>query len=73
MENKLTMHVNTFNERVRAMNQLHKTELRLTAVEANSLLSDIFAVLAEVTRLQAELNTEQDTVVEVVMDGGGFK
>jgi len=73
MENKLTHHVNTFNERVRTMNQLHKQELRLTSVEANSLLSDIFSILAAVTRLESELNNSQDQVVEVVVDGGGFK
>jgi len=51
MENNLAYHVQMFNDRVRAMNQTHKTELRLTAVEANNLLSDIFAVLAQNTSL----------------------
>lgn len=73
MESKLTHHITVFNDRVRAMNQMHKQELRLTAVEANNVLSDIFAVLAEATRLQAEISGSQDRVVEVVMDGGGFK
>ena len=73
MESKLTHHIGVFNDRVRAMNQLNKPELRLTAVEANNLLSDVTAVLAEVTRLQALITGAQDTVVEVVMDGGGFK
>jgi hypothetical protein len=73
MENKFTHHITVFNDRVRAMNQMNKTELRLTSVEANNLLSDVFAVLAEATRLQAEISGSQDRVVEVVMDGGGFK
>ena len=73
MENNLTYHVSAFNDRVRGMNQTHKTELRMTAVEANNLLSDIFAVLAQVSSLQAQLDAAESTVVEVVMDGGGFK
>jgi hypothetical protein len=62
-----------FNDRVRAMNQTHKTELRLTAVEANNLLSDIFAVLAQNTSFANQLEQTNNTSVEVVMDGGGFK
>jgi hypothetical protein len=73
MENKLTLHVSAFNDRVKAMNQLKNTELRMTSVDANNLLSDIFAVLAEVTRLQAKLSATDNEVVEVIMDGGGFK
>ena len=73
METKLTHHITMFNERVRAMNQMNRTELRLTAVEANNVLSDIFSVLAEATRLQAEINQGQTNVIEVTMDGGGFK
>jgi hypothetical protein len=73
METKLTHHITMFNERVRAMNQMNRTELRLTAVEANNVLSDIFSVLVEATRLQAEINQGQTDVIQVTMDGGGFK
>jgi len=73
METKLTHHITMFNERVRAMNQMNRTELRLTAVEANNVLSDIFSVLAEATRLQAEINQGQTDVIQVTMEGGGFK
>ena len=73
MANNLAYHVQMFNDRVRAMNQTHKTELRLTAVEANNLLSDIFAVLAQNTSLVHQLEQAGNTSVEVVMDGGGFK
>jgi (p)ppGpp synthase/HD superfamily hydrolase len=73
MENNLAYHVQMFNDRVRAMNQTHKTELRLTAVDANNLLSDIFAVLAQNTSLVQQLEQAGNASVEVVMDGGGFK
>ena len=73
MENNLTYHVSMLNDRVRSMNQTRKPDLRLTAVEANNLLSDIVAILAQVSSLQAKLDAAENTVVEVVMDGGGFK
>ena len=73
MTNTLTYHINLYNDRVRAMNQTNKTELRLTAVEANNLLSDITSVLAQVIHLQDQLENANNHVVQVVMDGGGFK
>jgi len=73
MASNLTYHVSTFNDRVRAMNQTNKTELRMTAVEANNLLSDIVAILAQVSALTERLDQADTQVVEVVMDGGGFK
>ena len=73
MDNKLTMHMSTFNDRVRAMNQMNKPNLSLTAVEANNLLSDIFAVLAQVTELSQAITNSSESVVEVQVNGGGFK
>ena len=69
----LTYYISMFNDRVRAMNQTHKTDLRLTSVEANNLLSDIVSVLTQVSVLQKNLDAETTETVEVVMDGGGFK
>ena len=73
MDNNLAYHVQMFNDRVRAMNQTNKSELRLTAVEANNVLSDIFAILAQTNSLVQQLEQAGNTTVEVVMDGGGFK
>lgn len=67
------MHISNFNDRVKGMNQLKNTELRLTSVEANNLHSDIFALLAQISRLQSQLDDGQSQVTQVVMDGGGFK
>lgn len=68
-----TYHISAFNDRVRAMNQTHKTEVRLTAVEANNLLADITALLAQVASIKQQLDAADTKIVEVVMDGGGFK
>ena len=68
-----TFHISLLNDRVRAMNQTHKTELRLTAVEANNLLGDIVTLLAQVASVKKQLDDASSEIVEVVMDGGGFK
>lgn len=68
-----TYHVNMFNDRLRSMNQTRAAELRMTSVEANNLMSDIVSLLAQVSDLSAQLTTANNTTVEVVMDGGGFK
>jgi len=73
MATNLTMHISNFNDRVKGMNQLRHTELRLTSVEVNNLHSDIFALLAQISRLQSQLDDGQSQVTQVVMDGGGFK
>jgi hypothetical protein len=69
----LTLHISSFNDRVKGMNQMRATELRLTSVEANNLLGDIFAVLAQVSRLSNQLEQSSGNTTEIVMDGGGFK
>lgn len=69
----LTLAMSSFNDRVKAMNQMKQQELKLTATEASNLLSDMFAVLAQVSRLEDQLAQSGSNVVNVVMDGGGFK
>jgi hypothetical protein len=73
MENKFTLHISAFNDRVRAMNQLKQNDLRLTATEANNLQADILAVLAQAARLSAEVSTGATETTEIRLDGGGFK
>ena len=69
----LSIHIKNFNERVKAMNQTHSRELTMSANDARNLHADVFAVLAMVTELTYKLENMQETTVEVVMDGGGFK
>ena len=69
----LTLAMTSFSDKVIAMNQMRQPELRLTAVEDSNLLSDMFSVLAQVSRLEAELDRSSTNIAEVVMDGGGFK
>lgn len=72
MENNLSIHVQMFNDRVRAMNQTQKRELILSAAEARNLHTDIFDLLARITELSNKDTSAAETLT-VVMDGGGFK
>jgi hypothetical protein len=69
----VSIHIKNFNDRVKAMNQTHSRELVLTAQDARSLHADIFAVLALVTDLTAKLEVGGEQIVQINMDGGGFK
>jgi hypothetical protein len=73
MTNNYGLHIRKFNERVSAMTQTRAQNLILTTAEANSLQSDIFALLAHVADLSQQLNSNVEKPIEVVMDGGGFK
>lgn len=71
----LSLHVQMFNDKVRAMNQTQKRELVLSATEARNLHADIFDLLAKIAELNQKItdsNSGADTI-SVVMDGGGFK
>jgi hypothetical protein len=69
----VSIHIKNFNERVKAMNSTHSRELTLSAQDARSLHADIFAVLAHVTELSAKLGQEGVEIVQLSVDGGGFK
>ena len=73
MATNLSLHLSAFNDRVKGMNQLRHNELRLTSVEANNLLSDIFNLLSQVSRMEAQAAGAAVEVTTVVVDGGGFK
>ena len=62
------MHVGKFNERVRAMNAGNSKELRLTAAEARSLHTDIFAMLDELASLRESAPAEDE--IEIRLDAG---
>lgn len=69
----MNIHIQEFNCKVSAMNQMNKPDLRLTRNEANSLLSDITMLLTQISDLSAQLNTKQSNVIEVEIDGGSFR
>ena len=68
----INLHIVNFSDRIRALNQLRTPELRLTAVEANNLHADITTMLAEIARLNLQLQNNYNQTIEVQLDGGKF-
>lgn len=71
MDNNLPLQVKKFNDKVRAMNQANGKILTLNADEARNLHTEIYNLLATIASLSQVAGN--DTVVEINMDGGGFK
>lgn len=70
---KLSLHVQMFNDKVRAMNQTNSRDLVLTAQEARSLHSDIFSILAKLAELENQTPAQVDTSrSNSKFDGGSF-
>lgn len=69
----VSVHLRLFNDKVRAMNQLQKKDLTLTAAEARNLQSEIFELLTQIAELSARPTNTDNDVITVNMDGGGFK
>ena len=73
MDYNPTVNILAFNDKIRLMNQTRAMELRMTAIEANNLQADITAMLAEIARLSVLSNQQNEQVVQVSIDGGGFQ
>ena len=69
----MTLHIEKFNQKVKAMNQTNSKQLVLSKIEAQNLQADIFALLvqiADLTSLQQVVANDQNINVEV--QGGQF-
>ena len=69
----VSVHLRMFNDRVRAMNQLQKKDLTLTAAEARNLQAEIFELLTQIAELSKNPASSNTDVISIKMDGGGFK
>jgi len=69
----ISIHIKNFNDKVKVMNQTNSKEIMLNANDARNLHSEIFALLAHIAELSSKLQVKTDDVVEISMDGGGFK
>jgi hypothetical protein len=70
-DNNLPLHIKKFNDRVRAMNQSNGKLLTMNAEEARSLHAEIYDLMATIANLSTK-STVTD-IVNISMDGGGFK
>jgi hypothetical protein len=73
MENKLTIHLKMFNDKVKLMNQGNQKQLVLSATEARNIHADLFDLLNHCATLSQALSVKKvDDVITVGMDGGSF-
>jgi hypothetical protein len=72
MESQLSLHLKAFNNRVKVMNQTNARDLTLTKLEAQNLQADIFELLTQIQELAEVKKIQDEQVVTVGMDGGGF-
>lgn len=68
---QFSLTIRTFNEKVKVMNQTNGKQLVLSAQEARSLHNDIYALMANIAELAS--NKVADDVIQISVDGGGFK
>lgn len=71
MDNNLPIHIRMLNDRVRAMNQSNGKILTLNAQEARNLHAEIYDLMATIASLSTRPASAD--VVNISMDGGGFK
>lgn len=75
MESNLSLHLQNFNNKVKVMNQTGAKQLTLTPHEARSIHSDLFDLLNHCATLSKQLQAARtgEQVIQVQVDGGGFK
>ena len=72
--NNLTLHIKKFNDKLKIMNQSGSRDLTLSAQEARGLHSDIFELMALISKLSNKQPAPEDNkIVQISMSGGGFK
>jgi len=71
MESQLTLHLKSFNNKVKVMNQTNAKDITLTALEARNLHNDIFDLLSKIAGLTEVKETPAD-VDSLDFDGGNF-
>lgn len=67
------LHIKSFNDRVKVMNQVGQKDLNLSAADARNLHADIFALLSLISELTSQLQVKnEESQIDVEMDGGKF-
>jgi len=70
MSENVPLQIKMFNDRVRAMNASNSKILTLNQQEARALHAEIYDLLASFAALN---RSGAEEIVQIAMDGGGFK
>jgi hypothetical protein len=69
----ISLSIRNFNDKIKHINQTNSKQLVLTASEARSLHSDIFALLSNIAEMQSTNNVSPNqTPSSLNLDGGTF-
>lgn len=68
----MNIHISKFNDRVKAMNQMRSRDLTMSADDARNLQAEIFALLAQISRLEELTKQSPEERIEIKVDGGKF-
>jgi hypothetical protein len=73
MSDQLSVVLQRFNDRVRAMNQSRSKDMTMSADEARNLHSEVFNLLSQIADLSSRIGTEtgEETIL-INMDAGKF-
>jgi peptidoglycan hydrolase CwlO-like protein len=72
MDSNMSLHLKIFNDKIKLMNQSQSRDLTLSAQEARNIHADVFALLAQIAELSKKPQSNEE-IVQISMDGGGFK
>jgi len=69
----ISLSIRNFNEKIKQLNQTNSKQLVLTAAEAKSLHSDIFALLSNLAEVQSNYQPSANQSADSLnLDGGAF-
>jgi hypothetical protein len=70
MEDRLSLHLKMFNDKIKILNQTNSKNLTLSATEARNLHAEVFNLLTKIAELSAV--DKQETPISADFDGGTF-
>lgn len=69
-DNRISLHLKMFNDKVRLLNQTNQKTLILSATEARNLHAEVFNLLTQIAELSRQ--DKQETPSSASFDGGTF-
>ena len=69
---QVSLHIKSFNNKIKVLNQTNSKELVLSAIEARNLQAEIFELLAQIADLTKVKEEVENTVTSIQLDGGAF-
>jgi hypothetical protein len=72
MSEQLSVTLQRFNDKIRAMNQTRSKDLMMSADDARNLHAEVFSLLTQIAELSAKANSAPDESLTISLDGGNW-